>query len=86
MLLVSPLPPNQAEQLVWRYQQQCGVPAAIVRPSLVCAVAYEPIPGYVGNWAGPIGASGQRMSYVAGQLNASRQCSFAVACLHDSAY
>ncbi|WIA32225.1 hypothetical protein OEZ86_003073 [Tetradesmus obliquus] len=46
-----------AEQLVWRYQQQHGVPASIVRPSLVCAVAYEPIPGYVGNWAGPIGAS-----------------------------
>jgi hypothetical protein len=54
--------PNQAEQLVWRYQQQRGVPAAIVRPSLVCAVAYEPIPGYVGNWAGPIGASGAHVA------------------------
>ena len=45
------------EQLVSAYHQQQQLPVAIVRPSLVCAVALEPIPGYIGNWAGPIGAA-----------------------------
>eukprot|EP00878_Enallax_costatus_P037999 GHUV01043120.1.p1 GENE.GHUV01043120.1~~GHUV01043120.1.p1 ORF type:complete len:414 (+),score=148.58 GHUV01043120.1:274-1515(+) len=45
-----------AEQLVWQHHKH-GLPAAIVRPSLVCSVAYDPIPGYIGNWAGPIGAA-----------------------------
>jgi len=45
-----------AEQLVQHYHQE-GLPVCIVRPSLVCAVLYQPIPGHVGNWAGPIGAS-----------------------------
>ncbi|KAF8071189.1 fatty acyl-CoA reductase [Scenedesmus sp. PABB004] len=41
-----------AEQLVAR----SGLPAAVVRPSLVGAAAYQPRPGHIGNWAGPIGA------------------------------
>ena len=35
-----------AEQLVQQHHQQ-GLPVCIVRPSLVCAVLYEPIPGHV---------------------------------------
>jgi hypothetical protein len=46
-----------AEQLVASYQSSHGLPVAIVRPSLVSAIAGEPYPGYVGNWAGPIGAA-----------------------------
>jgi len=46
-----------AEQLVSHYQRMRRLPVAIVRPSLVCAVVYEPIPGHAGNYAGPIGAS-----------------------------
>jgi nucleoside-diphosphate-sugar epimerase len=41
-----------AEQLVAQHQQQ-GLPACIVRPSLVCAVLYEPVPGHV---VGPVPA------------------------------
>lgn len=44
-------------QLVTRYQAQLQLPIAIVRPSLTCAIAGEPYPGYIGNWAGPIGAA-----------------------------
>ncbi|KAF8055926.1 fatty acyl-CoA reductase [Scenedesmus sp. PABB004] len=47
---------HMSEQLVTRYQARLQLPVAIVRPSLVCALAGEPYPGYVGNWAGPIGA------------------------------
>lgn len=32
-----------------------GLPIAIVRPSFVTSVARQPYPGYVGNWAGPLG-------------------------------
>jgi nucleoside-diphosphate-sugar epimerase len=35
-----------AEQLVGQAHQQ-GLPVCIVRPSLVCAVLYEPIPGHI---------------------------------------
>jgi thioester reductase-like protein len=35
-----------AEQLVQQHHQQ-GLPVCIVRPSLVCAVLYKPIPGHV---------------------------------------
>lgn len=48
---------HMGEQLVTRYQSQLQLPVAIVRPSLTCAIAGEPYPGYVGNWAGPIGAA-----------------------------
>lgn len=34
-----------------------GAAAVIVRPSLVTAVLYDPLPGAIGNFAGPIGAS-----------------------------
>lgn len=44
------------EHLVAKYQARLGLPAAIVRPSLVSAVAGAPYPGYAGNWAGCIGA------------------------------
>eukprot|EP00878_Enallax_costatus_P011041 GHUV01011531.1.p1 GENE.GHUV01011531.1~~GHUV01011531.1.p1 ORF type:complete len:571 (+),score=148.68 GHUV01011531.1:338-2050(+) len=47
---------HMSEQLVTRYQAKQQLPVAIVRPSLVSAIAGEPYPGYVGNWAGPIGA------------------------------
>eukprot|EP00879_Flechtneria_rotunda_P002270 GHRR01002461.1.p1 GENE.GHRR01002461.1~~GHRR01002461.1.p1 ORF type:complete len:664 (+),score=233.63 GHRR01002461.1:802-2793(+) len=47
---------HMSEQLVARYQAKFQLPIAIVRPSLVSAIAGEPYPGYVGNWAGPIGA------------------------------
>jgi hypothetical protein len=46
-----------AEQLVARYQAQLDMPIAVVRPSLVSAIAGEPYPGYIGNYAGLIGAS-----------------------------
>lgn len=46
-----------AEQLVARYQAQLDMPVAVVRPSLVSAIAGEPYPGYIGNYAGLIGAS-----------------------------
>eukprot|EP00775_Hariotina_reticulata_P013020 gene13020-13149_t len=46
-----------AEQLVSHHHATQQLPVAIVRPSLVCAVAYEPLPGHAGNFAGPIGAS-----------------------------
>lgn len=36
-----------AEQLVQHYHHQEGLPVCIVRPSLVCAVLYQPIPGHV---------------------------------------
>jgi fatty acyl-CoA reductase len=45
------------EQLVAAARTRHGLPLAIVRPSLVAAVAVEPLPGYIGNFAGPIGAS-----------------------------
>lgn len=48
---------HMSEQLVTRYQAQLQLPVAIVRPSLTSAIAGEPYPGYVGNWAGPIGAA-----------------------------
>eukprot|EP00775_Hariotina_reticulata_P012149 gene12149-12287_t len=48
---------HMSEQLVARYQAKQQLPVAIVRPSLVSAIAGEPYPGYVGNWAGPIGAT-----------------------------
>jgi nucleoside-diphosphate-sugar epimerase len=40
-----------AEQLVDQAHQQ-GLPVCIVRPSLVCAVLYEPIPGHIVSVAG----------------------------------
>jgi fatty acyl-CoA reductase len=45
------------EQLVAAARVAYRLPLAIVRPSLVAAVAKEPLPGYIGNFAGPIGAS-----------------------------
>ena len=44
------------EHLVASYQARHGLPVAIVRPSLVSAMAGAPCPGYAGNWAGCIGA------------------------------
>lgn len=37
---------NLAEQLVAHHQRE-GLPVCIVRPSLVCACLYEPVPGHV---------------------------------------
>ncbi|WIA40535.1 hypothetical protein OEZ86_013881 [Tetradesmus obliquus] len=48
---------HMSEQLVARYQAKQQLPVAIVRPSLVSAIAGEPYPGYAGNWAGPIGGA-----------------------------
>uniref|UniRef100_A0A383VYV1 Fatty acyl-CoA reductase n=1 Tax=Tetradesmus obliquus TaxID=3088 RepID=A0A383VYV1_TETOB len=48
---------HMSEQLVARYQAEQQLPVAIVRPSLVSAIAGEPYPGYAGNWAGPIGGA-----------------------------
>ncbi|KIZ03988.1 hypothetical protein MNEG_3968 [Monoraphidium neglectum] len=44
------------EHLVAKYQSRLQLPVAIVRPSLVSAIAGAPYPGYAGNWAGCIGA------------------------------
>lgn len=44
------------EHLVAKYQSRLQLPVAIVRPSLVSAMAGAPYPGYSGNWAGCIGA------------------------------
>ena len=43
-----------------------GLPLAILRPSLVSSVAYEPYAGFTGNYAGHVGAC---MAYLVGLYN-----------------
>ncbi|GBF91009.1 hypothetical protein Rsub_03864 [Raphidocelis subcapitata] len=55
-----------AEKAVVRLAGELLLPLAIVRPSLVSAVAAEPFVGYAGNYAGPVGAA---LAYLVGLYN-----------------
>jgi hypothetical protein len=46
---------NLGEKVLAAEHARSPLPLAIVRPSLICCVALEPLPGYTGNLAGPNG-------------------------------
>ncbi|KAI8477069.1 MAG: male sterility protein-domain-containing protein [Monoraphidium minutum] len=55
-----------AEKAVAALQREHRLPLAILRPSLVSSVAYEPYAGFTGNYAGHVGAC---MAYLVGLYN-----------------
>ncbi|GBF93777.1 hypothetical protein Rsub_06109 [Raphidocelis subcapitata] len=55
-----------AEKAVASVARAAGLPLAVLRPSLVSAVASEPYAGYTGNYAGQVGALA---AYISGLYN-----------------